>query len=697
MTNWNVGLKGFAASLLGKGDVKVWSKDELNAALILFSDVLAKLLLLGSMLPILLRTDYLPAWYFSTVTGIYNAPFTLFGMLNIHGVQIPTVIQRGDLIPPDFQIYAPHIPWTLVSAFISSSVLATLIGGIAYSYYAYAKTVKTGSNFTALPFGPSLPATFLVIAYILIVVRNLLGLDIYTAVSVAIMVNIVCSITEVVLALTVIGRVKGRLPLPGVLGVSAGIGVAWAIVGLFSFVAGTPVGGVCGALNNWPQISPVVGLVTTALLLGGLVLRQYSRVPPALAALAVGAFLASLNALWLGVYSATGDLLFYFREVWTTVFGGIGPQFLLAYLLGINPAPYVYYGISSSWLPSIRLEILGRGLEILPLVAAIAVPIQVYDTVESYANTMSCNLALARRMNFSGGEAEKWAYEEGYDPSDVMLVGAFASLVGALFGGWAPMVNYVGSAGYVRVGARVGYPVLASLLLAVVTWIGVFYLIPLLLPISVTAPFLLFLGGITVAQAFMETYEYNGGNLETVWGDFLAVCLAVVPQIFLWTASVLTVNFSFLLTGEAMSAALSPYRLLNEVFYFTCQLDGLIVRVPYAKLLGVYGYSVNPTFSYASLALGWSGVLFFGLNASLVGLVWGSIFSDVNHRKTKRAAAIATAAAVLSVAGVMHSFSVPLNSLEVLSAIPWGLFYLAMAVLILLIGRRQVGHAAPKA
>lgn len=673
--------RGFVASLLGRGDVKMWSRHELNASLLLFGDVLTKLLLLGSILPILWHTDYLPAWYLSAVTGIYHAPFTLTGIIVVQGVQVPVVIREGYPLPPDFQIYAPHTPWTLISALISSSALATLVGGLALSYYAYSKTVETGGDFTAPPFGPSLPAAFLMLVCVVTMTRNIFGFDIYTAVSVAITANIACSIIEAVLALSVVEHIKGRLSLPGVLGAAAGIGFAWIIFGLFSFAAGTPIGGVYGAMWKWPQISPAIGLIVAALLLGGLLFRRYGRVPPALAALSAGALLVVASTLY-SASTAVGDPYFYFKEVWVGVFGGAGPQFLLAYVLGLDPTPYVHLGCFTAMLPSLRLEIIGRGLEALPVIVAAVLPIQVYDVVESYANTMACNLELARRLGVSNEDVQKWVEENGYSPPKIMLVDALASLASVPFGGWVPTVNYVGSAGYVKTGARAGYPVLAGVLLMAVTWTGVFYLVPLLLPISVTAPILLFVGGVTVAQAFREVYEANTKDVEKVWGDFFAVCLAMIPQFFSAVACMIAVNFSLTLTGTPMSSALSPYRLLSDVFYFTYELEGLVLRVPYAKLLGAYGYGVNQAFSYASLMMGWSGILFLGLDASLVGLVWGSIASDLNHGRLRQAAKTAVAAAILSLLGVMHSYSVPLSGFELISTLPWALAYLAVAALI---------------
>ena len=53
-------LKDFVASMLGRGSISFWGREDLNAAFLHFGDVFTKLLLIGSILPIIWRTSYLP-------------------------------------------------------------------------------------------------------------------------------------------------------------------------------------------------------------------------------------------------------------------------------------------------------------------------------------------------------------------------------------------------------------------------------------------------------------------------------------------------------------------------------------------------------------------------------------------------------------------------------------------------------------
>jgi len=684
-------LKDFVASMLGRGSISFWGKEDLNAAFLHFGDVFTKLLLIGSILPIIWRTSYLPAWYFSAITGIYNAPFNLIGVIRICGIEIPAVVSTGYPIPPDFQIYAPHTPWPLISSLLSSSALATLTGSIAYSYYAYKKTVETGVSFTSPPFGPSIPAAFLMLSGVIVTFQHVLNLDLYTAVSVAITANLLCSALEAALALGLIDHIENHLPLPGVLGTVAGIGFAWIITGLFAFAAGTPIGGIYGAMNDWPQLNPAIGVIVAVIMLSGLVLKAgASKLPTVPLALIAGMVMVVINTLYLGYLSPLGDPAFYFKEVWIHVFGGVGPQFMLAYVLGLDPAPYAHLGCFSMMTFSFHPEILGRGLNVLPTVAAVAVPLQVYDTLESYANTKACNIELARRLGISGEDLEDWIKENGYSPSTIMVIDACASLLSVPFGGWIPTVNYVGSSGYVKIGAKSGYPIISSLLLLSLTWTGVFYLVPLILPITVVAPSLLFIGGVTVIQAFREVYEESKflGEGRT-WGDLFAVASAITPHFFSMIATMLALNFTFSLTGTAMSDAIAPYRILTDVFYIPVDVGGLIVRIPYAQYLGMYGYGVNTTFNYASLMTGWSGIAFLGLNATLIGLIWGSIISDLNRGNFRRALAFSLAAALLSAAGLMHAASIPTSMLDLQLTAAWALAYVAISAYVALLRRAK--------
>ncbi len=681
----------FFLSLFNRGTVKIWKRNDLNGAVALFADNITLLVLLMGLLPVMWSLQFIPAWYVSALAGVHVAPTNLIGVINFSGTQIPVMIPQGYYLPPDVQIFYPHRPWGLISALLGACALQILIGNLAYSYYAYKKTMETGKTYTALPFGISAPGLFLFLGAIIGISQTTFGFDLYTAISVAILANFLSSIVEILIALGLIERIRRHIPTAGVLGTIAGIGFAWLIINYLGYIAGGPINGINGALNGWPYISPTIGFVVLFILLAGIVsrLRTFKRIPTNLLALVVGAALVVINVLWLGCYSPFGDPLFYFREMWAQIWGGCGPQFTLAAILGQDVTSYVYPQTFSLMFPGLRPELLGQGLQALPMVIAVVVPFQIYDSLESYANNKSGNLEIARKLGIDDQNTlELWCDEYGYSAKTTMLIDACSGLLGTPFGSWAPTVNYVGSASYVRMGAGIGYSLLSGIITAAIVWCGVLFLVPIIVPINVIVPILLVIGGLIVVQAFKEVYEENRRMNSpdfVIWGDLFAVMLAMVPHVFTVLALMITNNFKNAYTGALMNTATTPYQLLNNIFFITVNIAGMPVQIPVAQYLGLYGYGLNETFSYSSATLGWSGIVFLGLGAATVGLIWGSIVSDLNHRRFKRAFTFAAISAPLALLGIIHAYSIPTSFEELVLQTPWALAYLAIAVYILIL------------
>jgi hypothetical protein len=160
--------------------------------------------------------------------------------------------------------------------------------------------------------------------------------------------------------------------------------------------------------------------------------------------------------------------------------------------------------------------------------------------------------------------------------------------------------------------------------------------------------------------------------------------LAMIPHFFTVLALTVINNFRNAYTGALMSTATTPYQL----FSITINIAGIPIRVPLAQFLGLYGYGVNETFSYSSATFGWYGIVFLGLGAATVGLIWGSITSDLNHRRFRRAFIFAAISALLALIGIIHAYSIP-TSLEGLALqAPWALAYMAAAIYILILWLR---------
>jgi AGZA family xanthine/uracil permease-like MFS transporter len=680
-------VKDFLFSFFNKGSIKIWKRDDINGVIALFADSFALFVLLVGLLPAIWSLQFIPAWYFSALTGIYVAPVNLIGVINFSGTQIPVIIPQGYSLLPDFQIFYPHKPWGVISALLGACALQVLIGNFAYSYYAYKKTMETGKTYTALPFGISAPGLFLFLGVIIGLSQTTLGFDLYTAVSIAILANILSSIIEIIIAFGLIEHIKRHIPTAGVLGTIAGIGFAWLILNYLGYIAGGPVNGVNGALNGWPYLSPTIGFVVLFILLAGIIsrLRIFKKIPTNLLAIIVGSTLVVINILWLGHGTLLGDPFFYFREMWAQIWGGVGPQFSLALVFGQDITKFVYPQTFTFMFPGLRPELLSRGFQALPMIIAVIVPFQIYDSLESYANNKSGNLEMARKFGIEDPELlQLWCDEYGYSAKTTMLIDGCSSLLGTPFGSWAPTVNYEGSASYVRMGAGIGYSVLHGIITAAIVWCGILFLVPMVIPTNVTVPILLVIGGLIVVQAFKEVYEENKKMNSpdfVVWGDLFAVMLAMIPHFFTVIALTIINNFKNAYTGALMSTATTPYQL----YFMTINIAGIPIQIPLAQSLGLYGYVVNETFSYASATFGWYGIVFLGLGATTVGLIWGSITSDLNHRFFRRAFIFAAIAALLALIGIIHAYSIPTSFEQLVLQTPWALAYLAAAIYILIL------------
>ncbi|MEM3587255.1 MAG: hypothetical protein QXO71_08050, partial [Candidatus Jordarchaeaceae archaeon] len=179
---------------------------------------------------------------------------------------------------------------------------------------------------------------------------------------------------------------------------------------------------------------------------------------------------------------------------------------------------------------------------------------------------------------------------------------------------------------------------------------------------------------------YEENRKMNSPDF-VIWGDLFAVMLAMIPHLLTVLALKITSHFRNAYTGALMSTAITPY----QVYFLTIEIAGIPLQIPVGQFLGVYGYVLNETFSYSSATFGWYGIIFLGLGATSIGLIWGSIISDLNHRRFRRSFVFAVVSALLALLGIIHAYSIPTSIQELTLQIPWALAYLAAAIYILLL------------
>lgn len=240
-------------------------------------------------------------------------------------------------------------------------------------------------------------------------------------------------------AISLIGRwVQYHLPRAAMLGAVAGVAL--------TFIAGE-------MLFKTLEI-PVIGLLVMAIIIVGLIARVAMpfRMPTSLFAIIIGTVLAYL-------IGATEDGQF------SDAFTHLGFYPLLPNL---------------AWFE-------GMGLLFTSMLAVLTVvlPITLYNAIETMNNVEA--------MEAAGDK---------YDVRECQAVDGAGTMIGALFGGVFPTTVYIATVGAKWMGAGRGYSLLNGAVYAVATMFGLIAAIAAIIPVSVVAPILVFVGMSMIATAF---------------------------------------------------------------------------------------------------------------------------------------------------------------------------------------------------
>ena len=266
-----------------------------------------------------------------------------------------------------------------------------------------------------------------------------------------------CFISGVIEALvSLVGRwVQRHLPRAAMLGAVAGVAL--------TFIAGE-------MLFKTLEI-PVIGLLVLAIIIVGLIGRisMPFRIPTSLFAIVIGTALAYL-------IGATEDG--QFSDAFTH--------------LGFYPL-----------LPTLAwFEGLGLLFTSMLAVLTVVLPITLYNAIETMNNVEA--------MEAAGDK---------YDVRECQAVDGAGTMIGALFGGVFPTTVYIATVGAKWMGAGRGYSILNGAVYAVATMFGLIAMLAAIIPVSVVAPILVFVGMSMIATAFQtnDTRYYP------------AVALAMLP------------------------------------------------------------------------------------------------------------------------------------------------------------------------
>jgi AGZA family xanthine/uracil permease-like MFS transporter len=246
----------------------------------------------------------------------------------------------------------------------------------------------------------------------------------------------------------------------------------------------------------------------------------------------------------------------------------------------------------------------------------IIIPIAIIDFIVTIDNVESAN-----------------SVKDPYPVLEPMLLDGTYTLVGALFGSPYPNTTFIGHPAYKRMGARVNYGVIASLVIFVLALFGLFSGISALIPTAAVAPILVFIGLTMTDVAFQETPRKH----------YIAIAAAIVPFI---------AEFGKEKIDQTASVLTPPGPPLPE---------GVIQGLALAGS-NYTGYNV---LAYGTILI---SMIFAGLIAFLVS------------REYLKAAGVALVAAILAFFGIIHAPQMTVNAAPALSLM-WLLVAIAFGAL----------------
>ena len=251
----------------------------------------------------------------------------------------------------------------------------------------------------------------------------------------------------------------------------------------------------------------------------------------------------------------------------------------MAYLIGETNVSDVASGLSVvGFYPPLPTLGAFEGLGYLfgPMITVLAtiIPISVYNFIETLNNVEA--------MSAAGDD---------YNVSEAQLADGMGTIVGALFGGTFPTTVYMSSVSAKHQNARRGYSVLNGIVFLLASTFGIVAVLSQIIPLSVIAPILVFVGMSMIVQTFSSVDKKH----------FPAVIVAMFPYL---------ANY---LQSKFANAAPDALEAVSEA------------------------------------------VVPLGQGAMFTGLLWGAIVVFIIDDKFDRASVIALFGAVLSAIGLIHA------------------------------------------
>ncbi len=487
------------------------------------------------------------------VAGDLNGFFGLFSN-SLTNFLTAIGLLSGAILMPSNIVFGKIVP---------AAALAIALGNFILGLMAKQMSVKEGrSDVTAMPYGLSVPHYFAV-ALAVILPTYVVTKDWTIAWAAGIVWNLIQGIIMLVGAF-VGPYIKKVIPRSAMLGALAGFAL--------TFISGNPIGEVFTV--------PYIGLVCFTILMVGWL--SHKRLPFNMPA---GAF-----AILIGTIIA-----------WAT--GYMSPAAVTEAVSGFNiPVPHSTIGL------------LGEGFKQIGPFLPAAIPLGIYDFLESLDNLESAHAA-----------------GEHYPIAKCMAVPAVLTILSAFIGNVFPTIIYIGHPGWKATGARVGYSFLTGIAILVLSFTGLLQIVSAIIPLVALLPILVYIGMVIGRQAF-ETAKVR---------HMPAIILAFLPYIGSFLTNKInsvinSVNAALASAGQTASVAIGN------------SAAGDVVAVPFSVL--------------SSNGVPMEGWMRLSQGDIIIAMLLSSIVIFIIDRHYKKAAGYCLVAAVLSFFGIIHSATFGLNS-----------------------------------
>jgi AGZA family xanthine/uracil permease-like MFS transporter len=250
--------------------------------------------------------------------------------------------------------------------------------------------------------------------------------------------------------------------------------------------------------------------------------------------------------------------------------------------------------------------------------------------------TMGLFNVLGSLQNIESAEAAG----DAYDTRSSLAVNGIGSIAAALFGSAFPTTIYIGHPAWKALGARAGYSMLNGVFITVISVTGTLAWIAWAIPIDAGMAIVLWIGIVISAQAFQVTPREHAP----------AVVIGMLPGIAAWGALMAKSG----LRAAGLGGAAGPF---TDTLFAEFQKSDMWIQGAFALEQG---------FLFSSMLL----------SAAVVGVI---------ERKWSSAAAWCGIAALLSAAGLMHSYQWTFGDsvLKLAPAWPFAIGYAAMSLIFL--------------